>query len=649
MCIQALMPTCVPDACADCTSDQECRNISGRYFCGLRGDYQCSSDLPCPPGQICRTSMFCARRRRQTGRVSDLTDPLCATSSVCEFDDDTTVPTRKPTTTTPAPPTGQPVVPVSELCHDVICQPGLVCRPVLACDMCEPVAHCVDMSQTDADVDKLCRGNRYLTAVLVDQPMSDEYKTKQCAVGFFTDDMCPTGSVCMESDTGFGDCCTGKPELKPGTCPVIEPGTVGVCGGTFCNMDVDCPGDEKCCSSACGGQMCTAIDLGCGRCPTGFRCVQRPVECPPGRMCIQALMPTCVPDACADCRTDQECRNVTNTSPCRPGADCPEFRYFCGLKSDIQCSSDLPCPRGQSCESVQLCEDSRPADSGRHKRHSQQTGGNTDPYCTTNTYCVDTPETTTPRSVARPGVCPVSRRPGRCIARRQCTNDASCPGDRKCCENDCGGAQCVQPLSDVTTPGPREDQCGGCPSGQKCEYTGKICVKSPCPTWECVPDCGGQCTDEQQCKLLSTVCPRGSMTCDPVPVCVDKPCSRRCPADQTCELREVCSFWRVCRHRQRCVPSTTAPCPRGCRQGQVCQWAIRKCDDFFCMFRSPEFDPVCIDKPMAGSCPAPRPWSFTCYWRQLFLSNQCIHDTECSRGHKCCESTCGVRQCTQMQ
>lgn len=38
---------------------------------------------------------------------------------------------------------------------------------------------------------------------------------------------------------------------KPGTCPILSPGTGGPCAET-CRLDSDCQGVHKCCSNGCG-------------------------------------------------------------------------------------------------------------------------------------------------------------------------------------------------------------------------------------------------------------------------------------------------------------------------------------------------------------------------------------------------------------
>ncbi|GAV01772.1 hypothetical protein RvY_12429-1 [Ramazzottius varieornatus] len=56
---------------------------------------------------------------------------------------------------------------------------------------------------------------------------------------------CP---VCTEALT------RRPPTQKPGSCPVLQPGSLGACA-ISCYNDVDCSGHQKCCYNGCG-QLC---------------------------------------------------------------------------------------------------------------------------------------------------------------------------------------------------------------------------------------------------------------------------------------------------------------------------------------------------------------------------------------------------------
>lgn len=55
----------------------------------------------------------------------------------------------------------------------------------------------------------------------------------------------------MISEDNLRILCSKFYKEKPGACPAVEPGTVGICV-VGCAGDSSCPGDEKCCSNGCG-------------------------------------------------------------------------------------------------------------------------------------------------------------------------------------------------------------------------------------------------------------------------------------------------------------------------------------------------------------------------------------------------------------
>ena len=59
-------------------------------------------------------------------------------------------------------------------------------------------------------------------------------------------------------------CCVSPGgDKKPGNCPYVPPGTLGICING-CNGDDMCDGDEKCCSNGCGA-MCMKPGRWCFR------------------------------------------------------------------------------------------------------------------------------------------------------------------------------------------------------------------------------------------------------------------------------------------------------------------------------------------------------------------------------------------------
>jgi WAP-type (Whey Acidic Protein) 'four-disulfide core' len=49
--------------------------------------------------------------------------------------------------------------------------------------------------------------------------------------------------------------------IKAGWCPILRPGTVGICV-TDCQADADCPGKKKCCNNGCGPLCTDPVTLG---------------------------------------------------------------------------------------------------------------------------------------------------------------------------------------------------------------------------------------------------------------------------------------------------------------------------------------------------------------------------------------------------
>uniref|UniRef100_A0A4X1UP20 WAP domain-containing protein n=1 Tax=Sus scrofa TaxID=9823 RepID=A0A4X1UP20_PIG len=47
-------------------------------------------------------------------------------------------------------------------------------------------------------------------------------------------------------------------EQRPGKCPVLPKGTIGLCA-EFCSGDDSCPSGQKCCSNGCGHSCQTAV------------------------------------------------------------------------------------------------------------------------------------------------------------------------------------------------------------------------------------------------------------------------------------------------------------------------------------------------------------------------------------------------------
>ncbi|CAL1544032.1 unnamed protein product, partial [Lymnaea stagnalis] len=352
------------------------------------------------------------------------------------------------------------------LCSLIDCTPDRICRATLPCDTCEPVAACLPLSVVVEGIDLECQRQNYLQVLLVqDASLPDNYSQLKCK-GPLATRSCPPGSVCVDDLRGGGTCCLGKlldDFEKPGTCPINEPGDVGVCGGErFCDKDSQCPGSQKCCGSPCGGSLCTDPDTASqgpicpGGCPKGYICEYRNPPCEPGRFCPEYVIPTCV------------------------------------LPTD-ECGG---CPIGQTCELLfPLCTPPSPCD-------SLDPSDCIKPVCEPRPICV--PVQTTPAPVDECGGCPCGKKcellfPP-CAPPRPC--DSLDPRD--CIAPNCKPRPTCVDIEPTPEP---VDLCGGCRKGEVCIDTGIRCVTDPCPTFQCVANnsCGG-CPPGQVCQKLFPPC-----------------------------------------------------------------------------------------------------------------------------------------------
>ncbi len=100
---------------------------------------------------------------------------------------------------------------------------------------------------------------------------------------------------------------TASVSEKPGACPTLAPGTIGLCI-ELCASDTDCPDDDKCCPNGCG-HVCDAPVLAAATATataSATPTLEKPGECPtlpPGAIgiCIEL----CASDA--DCPDDDKC------------------------------------------------------------------------------------------------------------------------------------------------------------------------------------------------------------------------------------------------------------------------------------------------------------------------------------------------------
>ncbi|CAG5116072.1 unnamed protein product, partial [Candidula unifasciata] len=288
-------------------------------------------------------------------------------------------------------------------------------------------------------------------------------------------------------------------------------GDVSVCGGVMCEHDSGCPGAQKCCSGC--GNMCTSPLCGNSVCSVGETCVNKHRPCPPRFMCLQVLMPSCVPDGCVKCAYNEDCNKTDSGYECMP----------------------------------------------------------------------------------------------------------------------------YQQL----------DQCGGCTDGKVCINTGIVCVKAPCPTYQCVTpnECGG-CPNGQVCKSTATKCDQEP--CAQSYQCVQADECGGCPDGQVCKDTGITCNTTECQ-RFKCLPDNEI-CPLRCPDNYVCEIQQNTCTLVGRIMCIPIEVPTCVPiKPQFGSCPRVTwrlpPQSLYCKIEQLFFS--CQDDSDCHGTRtRCCSSVCGSKKCT---
>ncbi|XP_058033063.1 papilin-like [Ahaetulla prasina] len=128
--------------------------------------------------------------------------------------------------------------------------------------------------------------------------------------------------------------CVHPDTIKPGTCPTPPADEDAPCG-KFCSSDASCPGQERCCSTACGGKRCTI-----------------PQENLPG-YCPQQLLPPRTGDVCfPNCTNDRDCSLL--------GIDLPRKKCcnFGGRKICVDGVEEHPgvCPRRVEVKTLVPCK-----------------------------------------------------------------------------------------------------------------------------------------------------------------------------------------------------------------------------------------------------------------------------------------------------
>jgi len=217
-----------------------------------------------------------------------------------------------------------------------------------------------------------------------------------------------------------------------------------------------------------------------------------------------------------------QCESSDN---CRKGDTC--CLYECG---GAQCLGDL-CP---GFEPRTLCKTANP----RSCNVSSDCGGGN--FCCEfecgGTRCFD--------RVVKEGECPPTSPRSKCAQLGStfdgCYGDGSCPAMQKCCETDCAGRECRDPVKKGLCPALIE-QCSNTMFEEKTE--GSLCKTD----LECDGDlkcCTVKCSGQRECltpvKEKDGVCPtvrvRSEQDID------DSPCIHNCNSDVECPQEEKCCF-----------------------------------------------------------------------------------------------------------
>lgn len=247
----------------------------------------------------------------------------------------------------------------------------------------------------------------------------------------------------------------------------------------------------------------------------------------------------------------------------------------------------------------------------------------------------------------------------------ECTDDASCGTNEKCCRYGCS-MRCIEQIN-ITQPEVKPDSCptglphpsdnectvscridNDCPNIQKCCLSGcSMTCRSPlaifddrpnirpgyCPTT--VPDepCKANCTLDSRCPGKQKCCTLGchKICVDPLTPPHEKRGKCPTPSRRSFTCREDCRFDHTCPGEQKC-------CQDGC---------VSTCEDP--LPDSPQADgrggvqrPNGEDEPKQaanerpGTCPKISKSSYAC-------RDHCSEDDDCPTAMKCCHFRCGKR------
>ena len=442
-----------------------------------------------------------------------------------------------------------------------------------------------------------------------------------------TDDQCTTSGKCLHALTpsctpcktaaqcNDGDPCTLDGCGDAGVCLHKPDTSVPNCGGGGCVNNQGCDDKDACTQDSCGSDgNCYYKQL--PDCPKPQCKVD--TDCPqPGSPCASAV-----------CTDAGQC--VIKQDPNCGG----------GCKSDAACDDKNPCTK-DACDATGTCQ------------HAVIAGCQ---GCVSQTQCVDSNPCTL--DSCTDGQCKNVADPG-C---KQCKNDKHCDDGKPCTKDVCGamaasgigkctwtpiaGGSCPQcyQASDCTDNNLcTVDKCGT--SGvfkDKCQYTKKSCfdgndctydtcdAKSGACSFAKIPNCGGGCSNSQQCTDNSP--------------CITSYCSAGvCKAQaKTCNDNDSCTFDACSPTNGACVYSPIAGCNVGtcattpdCDDGDPCTYD--QCSAFSGKCYNsviPNCDPTAPKCKSAADCDDNKPC--TNDYCSTF-SGQCTHNTapNCVIGKAC--------------
>jgi hypothetical protein len=389
---------------------------------------------------------------------------------------------------------------------------------------------------------------------------------------------CPVGATCVEDPPGFGQC-------------TLDGGPAYCGSGAACPAATSCAsGQSTCIAESCGGRadmyLCALAGEG-GRCCAGTctsvefdpaHCGACGRACPSGTWCHYG---SCVAtQACDPLVSGAACSvSTTHAGACCGGScvDPTTDSTNCGQCGNV-------CPLGTTCENW-IC-----------KKPDGTTGYCYDAGCPAGLLCTYSACWSPQCAPGSSGpVCAFGPdRPGTCCG-GECVDVKQDPGNCGQCGHGCGGDLCVGGSCFDNAPATSSHQAcssyGGCPAGERCDYTHE-CVT--CSDWSF----GEFCYGTEQCfqgRCLSASCANAMPGTQPCfdsgagligvccggffnPHCADVftdpnncgECDRKCPAGIACVGGECAATPAACgagHHGAYCALDAGASsvcCVEGC-------------------------------------------------------------------------------------